>query len=377
MKNQKLIYFISLIFLVLYHLSWESLLLACTTMVFGKESKLLAQNYDFYYGHGEVIYQPKGISKTGLNEAIHKKIRWTSKYATITFNQFARELPTSGMNEKGLSISLLWNLDGKYPLSDPTKEYTISELQWIQYQLDNYDSTELVIQNLNRLKIAKAHADLHYSICDAKRDCRILEFLDGKPVVHPEREIPIFALTNNSYENSIQYYQKLNLGDSKNLPKDKESLAAFSRAAFFVQNEIRDYQDLESNQYESVFEYLKKASLDYTFGDMWNWLVRGQPPSVTVWSVVFDPSQKTIAYRTKDNPKTRIISFSEFTNSCKEGALSMDMEKGEGMVRKHFSPYREEANRRIVELSFAPLEKEFPRTEWHELIRYPNGFGCK
>jgi choloylglycine hydrolase len=31
-----------------------------------------------------------------------KTISWISKYGSITFNQYGREFPTGGMNEKGL-----------------------------------------------------------------------------------------------------------------------------------------------------------------------------------------------------------------------------------------------------------------------------------
>ena len=62
-------------------------------------------------------------------------ISWVSQYGSITFNQYGKEFPTGGMNEKGLVVELMW-LDGTiYP--QPDERPAIGVLQWIQYQLDN------------------------------------------------------------------------------------------------------------------------------------------------------------------------------------------------------------------------------------------------
>lgn len=67
----------------------DSGLVACTSMLFGKTQKYLAYNYDFFYDHGEVIYQPRGIQKSVLREQTYPLISWKSRFATLTFQSVA------------------------------------------------------------------------------------------------------------------------------------------------------------------------------------------------------------------------------------------------------------------------------------------------
>ena len=52
-------------------------------------------------------------------------------------------------------------LVGKYRISSENNNKTISELEWIQYQLDNYEKVDEVIENINSLTI-KPIARIHY-----------------------------------------------------------------------------------------------------------------------------------------------------------------------------------------------------------------------
>ena len=101
---------------------------ACTTFCAGG---LFGRNYDFEIGYGHVIVNKRGVSKTSQTD---KPASWTSRFGSITFNQFGRDSATGGMNEKGLVVELMW-LDGtRYPAADARSE--VGTLEWIQYQLD-------------------------------------------------------------------------------------------------------------------------------------------------------------------------------------------------------------------------------------------------
>lgn len=373
----------ALICLVIVSLGFPNMskiiLSACTTMVIGTEKKILAENYDFYYGHGEVYRNPSGLLKTALGESDHKLPKWRSRFSSVTFNQFAREMPTSGMNEKGLAIALMWNLDGEYPKIDPTQHFSISELQWIQYQLDQSATIQDVLRSLQEVHIWKSYAELHYSLCDATGECGILEFIGGKQIYLPQADLPIFSLTNNSYSNSIDYFKANDAESFMKLSRKKESKDAFVRAAWLTR-EANQSPVHPMDTINVAFDILEKTSLDYTLGDIWNWLIHGQPPSVTVWSIVYTPSEKMIHYRTRTNPAIRSISLSQLpkeSGDCKSPALSMDIEVGSGPVEGHFKPTNSDRNRRIISLSFAPIEKDFPKEVQEELILYPDDFKCK
>jgi len=89
-----------------------------------KEHFLLGQNYDFYYGHGLIVVSPRGLSKFSLSDKEEGRLHWVSKYGNVTFTQFGRELPMSGMNENGLAIAMMFHRT----ISHLTQIKTMSEL---------------------------------------------------------------------------------------------------------------------------------------------------------------------------------------------------------------------------------------------------------
>ncbi len=46
------------------------------------------------------------------------QVHWTAVYGSISFNQYGKEFPTGGMNEKGLVVELMWLDETKFPAQD-------------------------------------------------------------------------------------------------------------------------------------------------------------------------------------------------------------------------------------------------------------------
>ena len=67
-----------------------------------------ARTYDWHIDHGLLIVNKKGVAKRAmlLNPA-EKAAEWVSKYGSVTFNQYGREMPNGGMNEVGLVVETL------------------------------------------------------------------------------------------------------------------------------------------------------------------------------------------------------------------------------------------------------------------------------
>ena len=144
-------------------------------MVFGR-------NYDWMADEGMVCTNQRGLAKTSMKMPDGNTISWVSRYGSITFNQYGKEFPTGGMNEKGLVVELMW-LDGTtYP--QPDERPSIGVLQWIQYQLDNHASVEEVINSDSKLRITSKGTPLHYLVADADGRAATIEFLNGKLNVH-------------------------------------------------------------------------------------------------------------------------------------------------------------------------------------------------
>src|SRR4029078_10666679 len=84
----------------------------CTTFCMsGAGEVLYGRNYDFEIGQGYVMTNRRGVVKHSTGGLL----AWTSRYGSITFNQWGREFPMDGMNEKGLVIALMWLEGTVYP----------------------------------------------------------------------------------------------------------------------------------------------------------------------------------------------------------------------------------------------------------------------
>ena len=127
-------------------LVWFNDLSACTTFCLkGNHQVVLCKNLDWDFGFGMIEVNKKGLFKKAFVRGNETPIEWTSKYGSITFNQVGNEFPFGGMNEAGLVIeeaSYFWT---KYPA--PDNRPTLNELQWIQYQLDNFSTIQEVIKS--------------------------------------------------------------------------------------------------------------------------------------------------------------------------------------------------------------------------------------
>src|SRR5215470_5207291 len=82
---------------------------ACTTFCLKNKGEMLfGRNYDYMFGDGMIMVNKRGVVKVSTSEAPEKPAQWTSKYGSVTFNQYGRENPMGGMNEAGLVIELMW-----------------------------------------------------------------------------------------------------------------------------------------------------------------------------------------------------------------------------------------------------------------------------
>ena len=116
--------------------------LACSAFYWGGEKMLFGRNLDWYNGSGYVMKNNRGQKKFAYSISLNKAAHWVAKYGSITFNQIGKEFPYGGINEKGLVVEQLWLHATTY---QDNKNETISELEWIQYQLDNYEHIDQII----------------------------------------------------------------------------------------------------------------------------------------------------------------------------------------------------------------------------------------
>ena len=312
--------------------------IACTTFVIDHSGqRVFGRNYDWVTGNGLVCVNQRGLSKTSQPQPDGKTISWVSRYGSISFNQYGKEFPTGGMNEKGLVVELMW-LDGTgYPEADDRP--AIGVLQWIQYQLDNSASVEDVISSDKSLRISKQGTPLHYLVADAMGHTATIEFLDGKMVVHQGKDLPYPVLTNNRYGESISRVS--GSGASEAAFRDN-SLERFAKACNLVKHYAS--QPTETNAVDYAFKILAEVAQG----------------SHTKWRIVYDMNKKEVHFRTLDFPSVKTVSFSNFDFSCGAPALSWTMNQpGSGNIGKLFGEFTLRQNQELVERSAEETRSQF------------------
>ncbi len=343
----------------------------CTTFILqNDQSMLLGQNYDFYYGHGLVVVGKRGVQKESLKKEGEKALKWTVNYGSISFTQFGRELPMSGMNEKGLVVAMMYHDDGQFPQEDDRA--TMNELQWIQYQLDQYATVDEVIHHLDEIRLVKSVYVLHYTVADAQGNAVLIEFIDGiAQVIRDEKNL---ASTNNSFEASKQYAEPFMDTPISKLSKRVASFDRFTLAYRHVMriNTLMANTPIPTNE---AFNVLKELSVKPTWDSIWKWIGRKTPPTFTYWSIVFDLKHFKIHFKDYHNKKVRSIEVGSFNYSKTEPALCMRLDNQlSGIVNAAFVPYTTQENERIIRLSYKPIIDIIPLEQQRELAEYPDQF---
>ena len=333
------------VFLVLTFIGPVAAAHACTTIVFRDGDALLyARNLDWNWKDGLVIVNQRGIAKTAFVQPGEVAAEWTSTYGSVTFNQFGREMPFGGINEAGLVISQMMLLATEYP--EPDHRPSVNMLQWIQYQLDNYDSVNEVLASDASVRVEPptTPARIHYLICDAAGNAATVEFLKGRLVCRRGEELGLTALTNNCYDESAAFAQKhLGLGGELVIPNDAQSLPRFARAAMC------------SRRFNSG-----SPEEDRDFG--FDSLRRVAQGKRTVWSIVYDIPARRVHFRTVDNPKVRWFDLEDFDFSPDVPPRFMDVNAAaEDHVAGNFEELTEQRHRMYLRSFFEKpdLQKQF------------------
>ena len=191
---------------------------ACTRVVYKGNNNLVltARSMDW----SEEIFTnlwifPRGMSRNG--EVGPNSITWTSKYGSVVASAY-EVASTDGMNEKGLVANLLWLVESEYPKWDHKKKGMAVSI-WTQYVLDNFATVQEAVNELQQEKFfivtdnvpgQDRKATVHLSISDATGDNAIIEYINGKLVIHHSKDYNV--MTNSPiYEKQLalnEYWKK-------------------------------------------------------------------------------------------------------------------------------------------------------------------------
>jgi choloylglycine hydrolase len=336
------------------------LAIPCTAFyIYTGDEAVVGKGYDWTVSVGLVVVNKRGLEKVAL-VGDDNPARWTSTYGSVTFNQYGRELPVGGINEKGLVLEVLWLDESAYPA--PDERPALDCLQWVQYMLDTCATAEEVVVALESVRIAGDTARIHYFVADVAGGCAVVEFLDGKAVVSTgDADLPFRALANSTYYDSLSF---LHLYEEEGTPEDIagfDSRVRFTRAALRASGYNIDFMD-------------SATAVDYA-GDVLDGVAI---PDYSQWRIVYDVAGKRVYWRTRDNMEARWYNVGEFDFSPAAPVRVYDMNAaGGGDVTAKFVDYTYEANRALVDAAFAGTEflKDVPEETREALARYPETLG--
>jgi penicillin V acylase-like amidase (Ntn superfamily) len=148
---------------------------------------------------------PRGLARDGGNAGpmtvvADNPAHWTSQYGSVVTTIYGIGT-ADGINERGLAAHMLYFPPADYGPRDPAKPGVQAALR-AQYALDNAATVEEALANLAKIQIVKVEIEVHgqtqrgtvhLALEDATGDSAILEYLDGKLVVHHGREFRVMT----------------------------------------------------------------------------------------------------------------------------------------------------------------------------------------
>jgi choloylglycine hydrolase len=164
--------------------------------------------------------------------------RWTSKYGSLVTTIYGIGT-ADGLNEKGLTIHMLFLKATDFGPRDPSRPGVQAAL-WGQYLLDNAATVTEALELLKTVQIVMAEAHgykstVHLALEDSSGDSAIVEYIDGKPVIHHGRQYTI--MTNDpTYDQQLALLARQDFSkpsSSLPLPGNVNPVDRFQRATYY------------------------------------------------------------------------------------------------------------------------------------------------
>jgi penicillin V acylase-like amidase (Ntn superfamily) len=329
---------------------------ACTTFCLHRGPELVfGKNYDWEIGDGLLLVNKRGVAKAAMTLPGERAERWTSKFGSLTFNQWGREFPSGGMNEAGLVVELMWLDATRYPARDDRP--ALGALEWIQYQLDEFATVAEVVRQAPGRRVV-SDAKLHYLVCDRGGACAAVEFLDGRVAARSGASLPVPALANDTYADSLAFARRHAAAGAA--VAGSGSLERFTRASALA---------------AAYAPGAGRSAVEHAFS-----ILDDVAQAHTRWSIVYDLEQREVHFKTRPNPRPRSVRLAAFDFSCATPVAALDVDAGgtgSGDVTARFTPYTPQMNRNLLARSFAaPRFRSTPQDEVAAIARHPESTSC-
>lgn len=306
---------------------------ACTRIVYkGPNGTIItARSMDFSMEIPANLWQfPRGMKREGQTGT--NTIGWTSKYGSIVVSSWDIAV-SDGLNEKGLNANMLWLNNSKYPQFEKDgKKKGLAVSLWAQYALDNFATVKEAVEQFKKEEFVivtdfipgtDKYTTIHLSLSDPTGDSAILEYINGKLVIHHD---PSYTVMTNDpiFEEQLainEYWKEI--PGKIFLPGTNRAADRFVRASYYI--DAIPQTDNTRVAIASVFSVIRNCSVPYGIS------TEGFPNlSTTRWRIVAD--QKNMVYYFEDalSPNAVWVDFKNLDFSQSKGKvkkLSLDKQQ--------------------------------------------------
>lgn len=270
---------------------------------------ITGRSMDWPYSFNSHIYaMPAGSTQDGAGGV--NSLTWTRKYGAIevagtTEPNGPIDGVFDGMNEKGLVANLLYLAESDFGPAPTDNRPRLSFAAWTDYVLTNFATVNEVVEAFTNpsmyivpLKFGPngiAAPTVHMSVTDPSGDSAIIEYIDGKPVIHHGRQYQV--MTNSpTYDEQLKLNAKWDDVDkNKELPGSITSADRFVRASYYL-SKLPQTSD-ERQAVAGVLSVMRNVSVPWGVADP------DHPNlSPTYWRSVADSTNKIYYFESALSP---------------------------------------------------------------------------
>jgi choloylglycine hydrolase len=315
--------------------------LACSRVLLNAGNEhVVARTFDLYMtDNPQIVANPRGMSRNG--DVADNAAKWTAKYGSVIVLSFGKGA-SDGMNEKGLVGNLLYLHETQYETRD--NRPGVSNVAILQYLLDTSATVNEALAELKNVQVVSGAAagrewPLHISISDAHGDSAVIEFIDGKMVVHHGKESDV--MTNEpalSWQlNNLKKYKYF--GGKEALPGDIDPASRFVRASAFLKTAPNPKDNQEA--LAEVYSIIKTVSVPYG-ADNTATDIESEDKWPTLWTTLADSSNKRYFFQASDSPNMFWVDMSKinFAKGAPVLATSAEDITLNGEVSKRLKPVK-------------------------------------
>jgi choloylglycine hydrolase len=291
------------------------------------------------------------IPRGERNEGLPGGFSWTSKYGVVVAAGAANSggpinAVFDGMNEQGLGGNMLYLAETDFGKDPDGNKPKISWTAWLQYVLSNFGTVKEAVKEMQAEPVSfvqvlfgpnnSGHPAVHLSLSDPSGDSAIMEYIDGKLVVHHGREYQVMT-------NSPTYDQQLTLNGywsrqdgAKFLPGSHGSADRFVRASYYLSKLPKT--DSVRQQVAGVLSVMRNVSVPWGIADP-------EHPNLapTYWRTVLDHTRKVYYFESALSPSIVAVDLKQVDFSSGSGIRSVALEgedgwRLQGNIEREFKP---------------------------------------